>query len=146
MHQKRASDLIMGGCEPPCGCWDLNSGPLKEQSELLPAEPSPQPQYYLLILTAFVWDTLSWVTGTEGARSLPWDSLLTRWDLLCLIVGLLFVLPCCLLDFLGLLSEMRFMSVSSLSCRPQCYSTWYQCKVQYGRGINMFCQKTKTQS
>jgi hypothetical protein len=22
---KRASDLIMGGCEPPCGCWDLNS-------------------------------------------------------------------------------------------------------------------------
>jgi hypothetical protein len=33
----------MGGCEPPCGCWDLNSGPLEEQSELLPAEPSRQP-------------------------------------------------------------------------------------------------------
>jgi hypothetical protein len=24
-HQKRASDLITDGCEPPCGCWDLNS-------------------------------------------------------------------------------------------------------------------------
>jgi hypothetical protein len=29
-HQKRASDFITGGCEPPCGCWDLNSGPLEE--------------------------------------------------------------------------------------------------------------------
>jgi hypothetical protein len=44
MHQKRASDLIMGGCESPCGCWDLNSGPSEEQSVLLPAEPSCQPQ------------------------------------------------------------------------------------------------------
>jgi hypothetical protein len=31
------------GCEPPCGCWDLNSGPLEEQSVLLTAEPSLQP-------------------------------------------------------------------------------------------------------
>jgi hypothetical protein len=44
MHQKRASDLIMNGCEPPCGCWDLNSGPSEEQSVLLTAEPSLQPQ------------------------------------------------------------------------------------------------------
>ncbi|MCI8716423.1 MAG: solute-binding protein, partial [Oscillospiraceae bacterium] len=29
--QKRESDLVMDGCEPPCGCWDLNSGPLEEQ-------------------------------------------------------------------------------------------------------------------
>jgi hypothetical protein len=28
-HQKRASDLITDGCEPPCGCWELNSGPLE---------------------------------------------------------------------------------------------------------------------
>jgi hypothetical protein len=42
-HQKRASDLVMGGCEPPCGCWDLNLGPLEEQSMFLPAEPSHQP-------------------------------------------------------------------------------------------------------
>jgi hypothetical protein len=43
MHQKRASDLITDGCEPPCGCWDLNSGPLEEQSVLLTTEPSLQP-------------------------------------------------------------------------------------------------------
>jgi len=42
-HQKRASDPITDGCEPPCGCWDLNSGPLEEQSVLLTAEPSLQP-------------------------------------------------------------------------------------------------------
>jgi hypothetical protein len=29
------SDLITDGCEPPCGCWDLNSGPLEEQSGTL---------------------------------------------------------------------------------------------------------------
>jgi hypothetical protein len=42
--QKRAPDRITDGCEPPCGCWELNSGPLKEQSVLLTAEPSLQPQ------------------------------------------------------------------------------------------------------
>jgi hypothetical protein len=26
------------GCEPPCGCWELNSGPLEEQSVLTTAE------------------------------------------------------------------------------------------------------------
>ena len=41
-HQKRAPDLIMDGCEPPCGCWDLNSRPSEEQSVLLTAEPSLQ--------------------------------------------------------------------------------------------------------
>jgi hypothetical protein len=42
-HQKRASDLITDGCEPPCGYWELNSGPVEEQSMLLPAETSLQP-------------------------------------------------------------------------------------------------------
>jgi hypothetical protein len=42
-YQKRVLDLITDGCEPPCGCWDLNSGPLEEQSVLLTAEPSHQP-------------------------------------------------------------------------------------------------------
>jgi len=40
--QKRAPDLITDGCEPPCGRWDLNSGPLEEQSVLLTTEPSLQ--------------------------------------------------------------------------------------------------------
>jgi hypothetical protein len=39
-YQKRASDPITDGWEPPCGCWELNSGPLEEQLVLLPAEPS----------------------------------------------------------------------------------------------------------
>jgi hypothetical protein len=37
------SDVITDGCEPPCGCWDLNSGSLKEESVLLTTEPSLQP-------------------------------------------------------------------------------------------------------
>ena len=41
-HQKRAYDLITDGCEPPCGCWGLNAGPLEEQSVLLTAESSLQ--------------------------------------------------------------------------------------------------------
>jgi hypothetical protein len=49
MHQKRASDLIMGGCEPPFGCWDLNSGPLEEQSVLLPTE-CPFAMFYIKCL------------------------------------------------------------------------------------------------
>ncbi|XP_040599705.1 F-box/WD repeat-containing protein 4 isoform X6 [Mesocricetus auratus] len=42
-HQKRTPDLITDGCEPPYGCWELNSGPLEEQPVLLTSEPSLQP-------------------------------------------------------------------------------------------------------
>jgi hypothetical protein len=31
------SDPITDGFKPPCGCWELNSGPLEEQSVLLTA-------------------------------------------------------------------------------------------------------------
>jgi hypothetical protein len=41
--QKRAPDLIIDDCEPPCGCWELNSGPLEEQPLLLTYKPSLQP-------------------------------------------------------------------------------------------------------
>jgi hypothetical protein len=51
MEQKEASDLIPGGCEPSCGCWDLNSGPSEEQSVLLTAEPSPAPSITLNLVT-----------------------------------------------------------------------------------------------
>jgi hypothetical protein len=40
--QKRASDHTIDGCEPPCGCWDLNLGPLDEQPVLLTTETSLQ--------------------------------------------------------------------------------------------------------
>jgi hypothetical protein len=42
-HQKRAPDLIIDGYELPCGCWELNSGPLEEQTVLLTSEFSLQP-------------------------------------------------------------------------------------------------------
>ena len=35
---------VMDGCRLPCGCWELNSGPLEEQPVLLTTEPSLQPQ------------------------------------------------------------------------------------------------------
>ncbi|EDL23115.1 mCG145372, partial [Mus musculus] len=47
MSPKRASDPITDGCEPPCGCWELNSGPLEEQPVLLTAEPSLQLPYFV---------------------------------------------------------------------------------------------------
>ena len=43
-HQKKASDPTTDSCEPPCGCWELNSVPLEEESVLLTTEPSLQPK------------------------------------------------------------------------------------------------------
>jgi hypothetical protein len=40
-------DPITDGFKPPCGCWDLNSESLEEQSALLTAEPSLQPSLFL---------------------------------------------------------------------------------------------------
>ena len=45
---------ITDGHEPPCGSWELNSGPLEEQSVLLTTEPSLQPNIYY-----FKWTKLS---------------------------------------------------------------------------------------
>jgi hypothetical protein len=43
-HSRRGHQVfVTDGCEPPCGCWDLNSGPLEEQSVLLTTEPTQQP-------------------------------------------------------------------------------------------------------
>ena len=47
-HQKGPLYPITECCTPPCGCWELNSGPLGEQSVLLTTEPSLQscPTYF----------------------------------------------------------------------------------------------------
>jgi hypothetical protein len=45
----RESDPITDGCEPPYGCWELNSGPPEEQSVLLTTEPSLSLSIVLLI-------------------------------------------------------------------------------------------------
>ena len=42
MQQKKASDPITDGCEPACGCWELNLGPLEEQLVLLTTDSSLQ--------------------------------------------------------------------------------------------------------
>ena len=55
-HQKRASDPISDGCEPPCDCWELNSGPPEEQLVLLTAERSLQPNQFPFILGKFMRD------------------------------------------------------------------------------------------
>ena len=34
---------VTDSCEPPCGCWELNLGPLEEQPVLIDAEQSLQP-------------------------------------------------------------------------------------------------------
>ena len=40
---RRGHQISWMRCEPPCGCWELNSGPSEEHSVLLTAEPSFQP-------------------------------------------------------------------------------------------------------
>jgi hypothetical protein len=41
----------MDGCEPPCGCWDLNSEPLEEQSGALTHWAiSPAPVYFFKVI------------------------------------------------------------------------------------------------
>ena len=52
--QKRAPDLITYGCEPPCDCWELNSGPLEQQPVLLTSEPS---------LQSLVWEVSKTLSG-----------------------------------------------------------------------------------
>jgi hypothetical protein len=40
-HTRRGHYIsISDGCEPPCGCWELITGPLEEQLVLLTTEPS----------------------------------------------------------------------------------------------------------
>jgi hypothetical protein len=41
------------GCEPPCGCWELNSQLLEEQ--LLTTEPSLHPYPILHLILGFLW-------------------------------------------------------------------------------------------
>jgi hypothetical protein len=61
--QKKASDLIVDGCEPPYGCWELNSGPLEELPVLLTAEPSLQPQkvFFFFMSKKYRWHSVWWL-------------------------------------------------------------------------------------
>jgi len=59
--------LFIDGCEPPYGCWDLNSGPLEEQSALLTTEPSLQPVAPILAVAPD--------SGSVTGQLYTWDSL-----------------------------------------------------------------------
>jgi hypothetical protein len=53
-HSRRERQIsFTDGCEPPCGCWDLNSGPSEEQSVLLTAEPSLQLREWSFYVIAY---------------------------------------------------------------------------------------------
>ena len=71
-HTRRASDLITDGCEPPCGCWDLNSGPLEEQSVFLTTEPSLQPLFLLFKIMVKYLDC--GITCNTESRSISGES------------------------------------------------------------------------
>ena len=60
-HQKRASDPIRDGYEPPCSCQELQPqlGLLEEQLVLLTTEPSLQPLKYLSV-QKYVEETSRW--------------------------------------------------------------------------------------
>jgi hypothetical protein len=52
-HLKLELETIEDGCKLPCGCWELNSGPLEGQSMLLPLSISqPHP---VVSLTTSLW-------------------------------------------------------------------------------------------
>jgi hypothetical protein len=47
---EEASDPVTDGCEPPCGCWELNSEHLEKHPVLLTTELSLHPKYIHLNL------------------------------------------------------------------------------------------------
>jgi hypothetical protein len=78
-HKKRALDPITDGCEPPCGCWELNSGPLEEHSVLLTAEPSLQS--FSQSLPYFLSQALSLNLGLIDSVSARDPSVSASWPL-----------------------------------------------------------------
>ena len=75
-HQKRALDTITDGCEPPCGFWDLNSGPSgRAVSALNYWAISPALGFYFLTFFFFTCNTteaehfciMSFITAGELA-------------------------------------------------------------------------------
>ena len=48
---------ITDSCELPCGCWDLNIGPLEEQPMFLITEPSLQP-CDVFFWSFFIWESV----------------------------------------------------------------------------------------
>ena len=65
-HTRRGHQVpFTDGCEPPHGCWDLNSGSLEEQSVFLTSEPSVQPlkANILLLSTVIIFNFVDFSFG-----------------------------------------------------------------------------------
>jgi len=56
--QKKLPGPITDSCEPPCGCWELNSGPLEEQPLLLTSGPSLQPLVLCFYMGKGLWGSV----------------------------------------------------------------------------------------
>jgi hypothetical protein len=62
------------GCEPPCGCWEPNPGPLQEQQELLTAEPPIPPQIHMYGCMYFICVCGHEYKCPQGPGALnPWE-------------------------------------------------------------------------
>ena len=57
---------VTDSCELPCGCWELNLGPLQEQHVLLTTEPLLQPPTKIHILNKIFG--YSWEAEAEGLQ------------------------------------------------------------------------------
>ena len=57
----------LGVCEPPCCCWDLNSGLSEEQSVFLTTDPSHQPSLILLSKVSMCLKDLNLDSAEEEA-------------------------------------------------------------------------------
>lgn len=53
--QKKASDILIDGCDPPCGCREFHSSPLEDHAMFLTAHTSicPSPAVFSLYLFVF---------------------------------------------------------------------------------------------
>ena len=79
--QKRASDHILDGCEQPCVCWELNSGPLEEPQYSWPLSiPTSSPLHIFLFQGCFAYGFRSSTRGLGpiNANSVLPISLLTN--------------------------------------------------------------------
>ena len=59
---------VPNGCEPPCWCWELSSGPLQEQPDSS-AEPLLQPGILFLFMQCVC--TGAWGAEVTGGHELP---------------------------------------------------------------------------
>ena len=63
-HQKGPSGPITDAWELPCGCWELNWGPLEGKSVFVTTEPSIQPLIFI-----FIWCVCMYVHSHGSQRS-----------------------------------------------------------------------------